>query len=357
MNEKETTSGPDIDNELLERYFKGKAHRRLKARIVAWATASEANEQRFMEAKTNQSLRHFANESADASDFQRFSNYIEQHSNPQRQPVLRRESVLRWGFRVAAALALPVALTFAIQNMRLSSRIKEHEKGLHIAQLRPEQTQTLLNYIVNPGVKGKVLLPDSSEVWLNSHSILHCPNQFDSKNRIVALEGEGYFKIKGDQDWPFFINTQKGVSVKVTGTEFNLSSYSNDPYLKITLIKGEVMVIDDISLKTIVLQPMEEVVLTNNTFTQAEKNVANKVAEDTSWKEGFLFFDNTPMDAVIRKMERWYGVAFTITDPRILQFRITAEFESESLVQVLEIFKISSNVHYLVDGTNVSLHL
>ena len=228
---------------------------------------------------------------------------------------------------------------------------------MHIALLRPEQRQTLLDYIVNPGVKGRVLLPDGSEVWLNSNSTLHCPNRFDSLNRIVELEGEGYFTIVGNEDWPFFVHTKKGVSVKVIGTEFNLSSYSNDPFLKVTLIKGQVILIDNATLKTIVLQPMEEVILKNNEFRNAAKNVATKVTEDTSWKEGFLMFDNTPMDVVIRKMERWYGVTVSVNDIRINNYRITAEFESESLIQVLEIFKISSNIRYTVDGTQVILSL
>jgi ferric-dicitrate binding protein FerR (iron transport regulator) len=206
-------------------------------------------------------------------------------------------------------------------------------------------------------VKGKVLLPDGSEVWLNSHSVLHCPNLFDSINRIVKLDGEGYFKIKEMQDWPFYIQTQKGVTIRVTGTEFNLSSYANDPFLKMTLISGSLMLIDDASMQTISLKPMEEFVLQNNQFKRAVQNTAKRVKEDTSWKEGYLIFDNTPIDAVIRKIERWYGVTIDINDSHILNFRITAEFESESLIQVLEILQISSNIRYRVNGNRAVLYL
>ena len=348
-----------MDKKLLERYFKGEADKKLKAKVIAWASASEENGRQFIEAKTDWSLQHFPNEPANADDHLHFANHVERLANtlnpqPSHNPKKRN---IGWGVRIAAIITIPILLTLSIQSLRLSTKIKEYENGMHIARLRPEQTQTMLDYIVNPGVKGKVLLPDSSEVWLNSHSVLRCPNRFDSINRMVELNGEGYFKIKGNPDWPFFIHTQKGVSVKVVGTEFNLSSYSNDPFLKVTLIKGEVMLIDHASLQTVMLQPMEEVVLKNNIFKQVTKSAAKSVVEDTSWKEGFLLFDNTPMDVVIRKMERWYGVTVSINNARIAHFRITAEFDNESLTQVLEILKISSDIKYKVDGTHVSLEL
>jgi len=81
------------------------------------------------------------------------------------------------------------------------------------------------------------------------------------------------------------------------------------------------------------------------------------VQEDISWKDGFLMFNNTPFDAVLRRMERWYGINITVEDPEILNFRFTAKFEGKSLAQVLEIFKISSNIQHRINGNQVSLFL
>ena len=351
-----------IAQELLDLYFSGRANKEQKAKVMDWATASDEHSRQFIQAKTDWSLQHLPDEPAEADDFLRFAKHVDRFAESKKtvQQAERKTKNLVWRYRIAAMISVPILLALTFQIIRLSHRIDEQEKAMQIAEtakILPPQTQIMLDYIVNPGVKGKVLLPDSSEVWLNSNSILRCPNQFDTLNRIVELEGEGYFKIKGNEDWPFYIHTPKGVSLKITGTEFNLSSYSNDPYLKITLIKGKLMLIDNISLQAISLRPMEELVLQNNEFKQAEKNVANKVKEDTSWKEGFLLFDNTPIDVVIRKMERWYGVSIAMKNAQIANFRITAEFENESLIQVLEILKISSNIKYKVEGSYVSLFL
>jgi ferric-dicitrate binding protein FerR (iron transport regulator) len=262
-------------------------------------------------------------------------------------------------YRIAAAIAIPLLFASVFYQIRLSQQLKEHEKNLQVTEfvrILPEQSQTTLEYIVNKGVKGRVLLPDGSEVWLNSHSVLRCPNLFDSVNRIVELEGEGYFKIKATADWPFYVHTQKGVSVKVTGTEFNLSAYANDPFTKLTLLEGSLILIDHATQQSISLRPMEELIIQDKQFAQTTSNPAEKVQEDIAWKEGFLVFNNTPIDAVIRRMERWYGVTINVQDPQILNYRMTAEFESESLIQVLEILKISSNIRYRVTGTQVTLY-
>jgi ferric-dicitrate binding protein FerR (iron transport regulator) len=351
-----------MDKQLLETYFAGNADRDLKAKIMTWATASEENSRLFIEAKNDWVLRNFPNEPADADDFLRFAEYTEKRTYAIRPTIdtnTIRLSRFNRIYRIAAAIAIPLLFASVFYQIRLSQQLKEHKKNLQTAEfvrILPEQNQTTLDYIVNKGVKGKVLLPDGSEVWLNSHSVLRCPNLFDSVNRIVELEGEGYFKIKSTDDWPFYVHTKKGVSVKVTGTEFNISSYANDPFTKLTLLEGSLMLIDHATQQSISLRPMQELVIRDNRFAQAVSHTAEKVQEDIAWKEGYLVFNNTPIDALIRKMERWYGVTINVQDPQILNYRMTAEFESESLVQVLEILKISSNIRYKVNGTQITLY-
>lgn len=353
-----------MDKQLLETYFAGHADRDLRTQIVVWAEASEENSRLFIEAKTDWILRNFPNESADAADFMRFVEYVEKQNVATNTDTVRLKprtpsNLPNRIYRIAAAIAIPLLIASVFLQIRLSQRLKEHEKSLQASELvrvLPEQNQSTIDYIVNKGVKGRVVLPDGSEVWLNSHSVLRSPNLFDSVNRIVELEGEGYFKIKTTPDWPFYVHTQKGVSVKVTGTEFNISSYANDPFTKLTLLEGSLMLIDHATQQSISLQPMQELIIQDNLFAKAVGHAAAKAQEDIAWKEGYLVFNNTPIDAVIRRMERWYGVTIKVLDPQIFNYRMTAEFESESLVQVLEILKISSNIRYRVNGTQVTLY-
>lgn len=344
-----------MEKQSLETYFEGKANKKLSAQIETWASASKENSQQFAKDKADWTFRHFPNEPADVDDFLRFAQYEKPDGEPWR--LVKRKRIWYRFYRVAAIITIPLLITSIYFQIRETHRHKEQEMNSLMLLLRPQQGETLIDYIINPGVKGKVSLPDGSTVWLNSHSVLRTPNLFDTISRIVELDGEGYFIVEGSNDWPFYVQTKKGVTIMVTGTEFNLSSYANDPFLKVTMVQGSLTLIEDNSLKTIILQNKEEIVLANNYFGKSNPSSAKKVKEDTSWKEGYLMFDNTPIDAVVRKMERWFGVTITIQDAQILNYRITAEFESESLIQVLEIFKISSQIKYQVNGNQVSLYL
>ncbi len=213
-----------------------------------------------------------------------------------------------------------------------------------------------LSYYVNPGVKGYVLLPDSSQVWLNSGSRLDCPPQFDSTFRMVEVSGEAYFKVKSNKEWPLYVKTSKGITVEVTGTEFNLTSYDNDSDFRFTLVSGNVTLIREGTNQKIAVNPLEEITIPDNTKLTGKRTSAN-LQLNTSWKEGFLVFSNTQMSEVIKKMERWYGVNFSVKDQELLQYNFTANFQSESITQVLELLKITSNIGYIIHEKDVTLFL
>jgi ferric-dicitrate binding protein FerR (iron transport regulator) len=65
---------------------------------------------------------------------------------------------------------------------------------------------------------------------------------------------------------------------------------------------------------------------------------------NTSWKDGYLVFDNTPIREVIKKMERWYGVDITVADASVMNNTFTASFRSESLQQVLTLLDITCSI-------------
>lgn len=217
-----------------------------------------------------------------------------------------------------------------------------------------EQVMASVKYVVNTGVKGVVDLPDGSKVWLNSSSYIVCPERFSDKVREIELEGEGYFEIVPNKEWPMHIKTSKDYTVKVTGTSFNLSSYSNDDKLVVTLISGEVSLINNKKSreKEIKMVPNQELII----LSEKPKllNNANTVKR-TAWKDGLLLFDNTPMSEVVKKIERWYGVTIVVKDPKIYDYSFTAKFKSESVSQVLEILKISSNINFNIEDTTVTL--
>lgn len=255
----------------------------------------------------------------------------------------------------AAAVVLISLMSIAVYELVNKKEESPSLSTVTSVKIIPEQRQITTLYKVNPGVKGLVNLPDGSSVWLNSNSTLEVPDKFDSLARVVELNGEGYFYVESNSEWPMFVKTKKGITVKVTGTEFNLLSYDNDSELKFTLLSGQASLIRESTKEEISVKVMEEIVIPGNPKVAGKRGAA-RVKLNTGWKDGLLVFEDTPMTDVIKKMERWYGVSFTVSDRNIYSYCFTATFTSESVTQVLELLKITSNIGYSIKNKNVTLH-
>lgn len=64
-------------------------------------------------------------------------------------------------------------------------------------------------------------LADGTQVWLNAESRLKYPSRFTGEQRVVELEGEGYFKVTPDSQRPFIVKSGN-ITTEVLGTEFNV---------------------------------------------------------------------------------------------------------------------------------------
>lgn len=315
----------NIDRDLLVKFISGKATDQQKVMVLDWIELSEENSRVFAEMKNLWVLEGI-------KDIDR-----EAYSQNFKRRFFRRVI----GYAAASVLLIASVTT----GLYLYNR----ENNIAIANQQP----VIFKYVVNTGVKGVVDLPDGSKVWLNSSSYIICPQKFSDNARELEIEGEGYFEVVPNKSWPMLIKTSKNHTVKVTGTSFNLSSYSNDDKLVVTLISGEISLINDRKKSEIKLSPKQEIVIIDDKGTQLLKNP--NIVNKTAWKEGLLLFDNTPMTDVVKRMERWYGVNFNINDPIILDYRFTAKFRSESITQVLEILRLSSNIKYKIDSTTITL--
>ena len=97
---------------------------------------------------------------------------------------------------------------------------------------------------VPAGADYQVTLADGTKVWLNCESTLRYPVEFGNEKREVYLDGEGYFEVNKATEWPFIVNAEQ-MRVKVTGTKFNVKSYSTEPIAHTTLVEGSVWTYTD----------------------------------------------------------------------------------------------------------------
>ncbi|WP_262248503.1 FecR family protein [Parapedobacter soli] len=180
---------------------------------------------------------------------------------------------------------------------------KKQEKG---GPHGTEKDKLTTNYYVLTTPNGgtyQLTLADGSKVWLNAASTLKYPSHFDNNERIVELEGEGYFEVAKDTKRPFKVRS-KGQEVEVLGTEFNVSAYPDEDATKTTLVEGEVRLLADATGANVMLAPSEQGSLVNDVID------VRKVKTElfTAWKDGFFYFDRLPTRAALGQLARWYDL-------------------------------------------------
>lgn len=223
--------------------------------------------------------------------------------------------------------------------------------GVSLGKKRADKAlgAAFVTYHVDKGVKGLVDLQDGTRVNLNSGSRLKVLG-----SRRVFLDGEGWFDVKSDKENPFYVETPSGISVKVTGTQFNLSSYSKEDF-KVLLVKGNIELRNAQGATRTVL-PQEQLTVKSGK-SKSQKTDEKDIRNATAWKEGILVFEDKPLSEAIPMMERWYGVHFNIVSPELLKERLTGQFDTETIQEVMSVLSLTHRFFYNIDGKDVTIAL
>lgn len=202
------------------------------------------------------------------------------------------------------------------------------------------------------GEKSKITLPDGSQVWLNSESVVSYGSDFGLESRDVNLIGEACFKVKSDKNNPFnvFVND---VRVTATGTVFNVKAYSDENCVETSLIDGVVNMSDkNFNYK---IKAGEVLSLNSETKKWTKKKIDNNDLF-IGWMEGKLIFKNEALSSLIRKFERFYDVDF-ITDQALDTIRFSGTIQYETVDELLNILKETQGITAKKEGKEIYLNM
>ncbi len=220
--------------------------------------------------------------------------------------------------------------------------------------VKTKQTKKQFVTIEAPrGEKSKVILSDSTVVWLNSESQLTYSTDFGSDIRLVTLSGEGYFDVKKDQTRQFVVRTTNG-DIRVFGTRFNVCSYPDEQQTEATLEEGKIGAYLAGKANPVAVNPGQRMVFD----TQSGEISIKKVNTDlyTSWKENKLRFDNSLFGDVVKKLERWYDIKIILDKDLKYSERYTLTIKTESLREVLKRLKLTTPMSYKIDEEKVFIY-
>lgn len=205
---------------------------------------------------------------------------------------------------------------------------------------------------VPAGADYKVTLADGTKVWLNCESTLRYPVEFGDEKREVYLDGEGYFEVNKATEWPFIVNAEQ-MRVKVTGTKFNVKSYSTEPIAHTTLVEGSVWAYTDQT--QVQLTPSEQFRYDKETGKTSVQKVDTELY--TGWTEGMFVFRNQRLEDVMNDLARWYNMTLFFSTAEIKEIRISMNLNRyKNIDDLLEIINECSNVVVARKDNTITIH-
>lgn len=187
---------------------------------------------------------------------------------------------------------------------------------------------------------GNVVLADGTKVFLNSATTI----RYHDTKREVFLDGEAYFEVKEDKKNPFLVHLDD-FTIKVTGTRFNVRSYSVCNTKEATLVEGKISILNKRGLEITEMKPNESIVFdeSTNRFTVTEVNTSSV----TEWRSGKIYLKNKTIEEIANTLERWYDVKFEFEDESVRHVRITGTIlKNKPIEQILEILRISEPIDF-----------
>lgn len=206
-------------------------------------------------------------------------------------------------------------------------------------------TSESLNRIVVPyGKRTKIGLADNSIIWINSGSILEFPALFSGSTRdINLLMGEIYAAVAKDKKCSFYVHLPD-YSVKVYGTEFNVSAYSDIPS-SVVLVEGKVALSSRDSKKETFLSVGEIAIHQGQDSFRKFRTDVNK---HVGWKNGYFLFEDTPIREVLEQLERYYNLSFSYDKSSLLEQKTCSGkiYLSENVDDVMKTIAILTSTTY-----------
>jgi ferric-dicitrate binding protein FerR (iron transport regulator) len=247
-----------------------------------------------------------------------------------------KRSFYRHWMGYAAAILMSIFSTWSFFHFSTRETVPNEE----IATIYYEE------FTAPAGQRALLKLQDGTTVWLNARTTLRYPNRFSKNERKVELDGEAFFEVKENKDTPFIVHTE-ALSIKVTGTKFNVFAYRESREFSASLTEGSVTVTDLRNEKNrIELHPNERAVLKGNRLQKETFHNMNFLL----WKEGIYAFDNVPFREMAKKLELYYDVTIVVKNKELENYPFNGKFrQRDGIENVLKTLMKIKNFTYTKD--------
>lgn len=201
--------------------------------------------------------------------------------------------------------------------------------------------------------RGEHTLPDGSRIWLNAGSVLRYRGDFQKGNRVVELEGEGFFSVSHNAERPFILKTEN-MDIEVLGTEFDVINYEKFGKTEVVLCNGSIRACHGKLPRPVTMVPGDRLVYdTRNGLTSLSKVNADNYSR---WFKDTLAFDDTSLLDILTNLERRYAVEIEV--PKSWADGIKMSFtvrHDESLEEILRAMSLVVDMRYVRNDHRITV--
>lgn len=202
----------------------------------------------------------------------------------------------------------------------------------------------------------KVVLPDSSTVFLNGNSKLSYVNNWDNtSDREVNVDGEAYFSVKHTKNHQkFFVRMADNLSIEVLGTEFNVTK--RDKNARVVLNSGKIDFHMD-NLKAgngvVAMKPGDliEYQDKNQSYTKQQVDPTTY----SSWKNNRIIFNKTKIIDVLQNLQYIYGLKVKVEDEKMLEMLVSGSAPTNNIQTLVDALSETFNVNFTLKGDSILL--
>jgi transmembrane sensor len=308
---------PDLKpDHLIVRYLSREASASEQEQLFEWVSHSKENQKIFNEYSASWSKQE---QEHPVFDFRQALRKLNEKIDA--QETTEKKKIVFWNrWSIAATLALMMLAGFVLYVTSRDSSETQHE--------------IVLSEFATTTQQDTIRLSDGSVITLNANSSLKYPEAFSAANREVYLRGEAFFEIAKDSSKPFIIHTGS-ITTQVVGTSFNINTAANN--IIVSVATGSVKVSDGSTSE--LLKPYEKATYTGSRFSKESTNLS-----ELAWNDRSLKFDDTPLEQVIKKLERHYEVKIVLNNKALKKCALTGKFNNEPLDAVLQAMEYSLGV-------------
>lgn len=261
----------------------------------------------------------------------------------------RRQQILLWTGRAAAALLLPLMIYIGTTNKPVAHKTS-------VAYRKTNPTPIRMLRVTNLGSSDyKLTLDDWSEVTLSQGATLYYPEKFDHKKRALSLTGDAFFKVRHETSRSFTI-TSGNIRTTVLGTSFWIKAVASSPKISVLVKTGKVGVQHDAE-PTIFLLPGQSAVYQKSAGKLTKvlpENIKNSSSISMPARAA-LAFNGTSLKNVIAELTLNYGLKFVLETDVDQEQKLTLNTKGMDIAAIMVVLKNQLPVNYEIKGKTVHI--